>query len=252
MGNYSYAALEYEREIFKAENSAQRNKFLLAKVESLKRAANYELAFETIDRIPLMGLPDSVVHTVLYQKILCAYLAEKFTLAESYLLQAMKSNKPLERDYYLQINLLRILVLNELQRWDEAKSVLVNIRDSIDNGVNSLIVDELIEQYNPKLLPRIKKEKTLFWLSFIPGAGMAYAGKPLEGVLNFGINASALAFGVYQIYYGYYLTGYFGGAIILQKFYFGGRKRGEYLLEERNYKASRKYNDLIKSYVIQI
>lgn len=71
--------------------------------------------------------------------------------------------------------------------------------------------------------------------TFLPGLGQMYAGYPLEGIFNLGLQSTCLGLGLYSAYYKYYLTGYFEGFALFPKFYFGGTIRTEYLVEKKNY-----------------
>jgi hypothetical protein len=85
----------------------------------------------------------------------------------------------------------------------------------------------------------------------IPGLGQAYAGNTIEGALNFTISLAFLSFGVYEIFEGFYITGYFVGAIGLNKVYFGGHARTTFLLHRNNYKKQRIFCTKIKNILVQ-
>lgn len=230
-------------------NRIQKNNVLLKKTECYKQLGENNLAFETIDRIPLFGLTDSIRFEILFQKALCAYLSEQFTLANSYLIQIQSISLVKIKNNFLKVNFLQILVFNEQRNWTASKEILISIKDSLNNIEH---YDILVSNYSKKNIPKMRNKETQFWISFLPGAGIAYAGKPIEGIFNFTINAAALAFGVYQVYYKYYLTGYFGSTFLLQKFYMGGRKRGEFLLEKRNYLKAKDFNEKIKNELVEL
>ncbi|HPJ44542.1 MAG TPA: hypothetical protein PL017_00485 [Tenuifilaceae bacterium] len=252
-GNFKLAALEYEREYFNAQNNYDRYAAILSKTECYKKSNDFENAFSTIDRISLIGLSDSLRFIVLYQKALCSYLSNRYAQAESYIQQIKQCNYFQKWETSVEINLLYTLVLNELQRWNDAKMMILEVKDSLAlNKVEFEGVEKIIYSYSNDSLPKLKNEKVLFWVSFIPGAGIVYAGKPAEGFLNLTINMASLAFGAHQIYYSYYLTGYFGGAIMLQKFYFGGRKRAEFLLNKNNYEKALYFNENRKKEIIEV
>lgn len=210
-------------------------------------------SLQTLDRIHLHGINDSLRYEILYQKILCSYLTGNFTQTDSYIIQAEPIGGKLSERLEIQLSALKILSLNEQFKWDLARDELMNVAKHNDflNSDNQDFFNNLISLYSKDSIPKMKSENILFWVSFIPGGGIIYAGKPLEGAFNFLLNTSALSFGLYQIYYGYYFTGYFGGAILLEKFYFGGRKRAEFLLEKRNTEKAAEFNKRIKSVLIE-
>jgi hypothetical protein len=252
-GNFNLAALEYEREYFNALNNHDRNNAILYKTECYKQGYDFENAFRTVDRISVIGLSDSLRFTVLYQKVLCSYLSNRYSQAELYIQQIKQCNYYRREGMSIEINLLYTLVLNELNRWDDAKKLVLEVHDSLTLNKEGLdAIEKIVHSYSNDSLPKLKNEKVLFWISFIPGAGIIYAGKPIEGFLNFTINMASFAFGVHQIYYSYYLTGYFGGAIMLQKFYFGGRKRAEFLLNKKNYEKTLNFNRNRKKEIVEV
>ena len=94
------------------------------------------------------------------------------------------------------------------------------------------IVDNL---YQRKNLPHIRSaKKAENWSRFIPGSGQIYAGKAGEGIVNFLINASLLAFSAHQAINGFYITGYLAGLGFFNKTYQGGIKRSGILATQKN------------------
>ena len=57
---------------------------------------------------------------------------------------------------------------------------------------------------------------------------------PGEGIVNFLINASIIAFTAHQAYNGFYITGYLVGLGFFNKTYHGGIKRAETIAVHRN------------------
>lgn len=186
-----------------------------------------------------------------FEKALCYYLNGNFTLAEFEIRQLKEQQNA---HYAAKHDILLALSLNQQLKWDDAKGVLSGIiaKSAFSNPQKDSLALALEELYTKENRPKLKKENTLFWISFVPGAGIAYAGKPLEGAFNFTLNATALGLGVLGILNGYYITGYAGGAIMLEKFYFGGRRRGEYLLKQTNYNRTRKFNQKVQSLALEL
>ena len=89
--------------------------------------------------------------------------------------------------------------------------------------------------YKKRNIPHVKSvKKAENWSRFIPGSGQVYAGKTGEGVVNFLINASLLAFTAQQAYNGFYITGYLAGLGLFNKTYHGGIKRSGILASQKN------------------
>ncbi len=124
--------------------------------------------------------------------------------------------------------------------------------EEIPENIRQNITESATKLYSKKNIPKLKNEMFQFWISFIPGTGIMYAGKPLEGAVNFLLNATCLSLGVLGIINGYYITGYFGGSLVMEKFYFGGRRRGEYLLEKHNKQKAQQFNDRAKEMLLGI
>ncbi|MBN1990941.1 MAG: hypothetical protein JW783_16175 [Bacteroidales bacterium] len=250
-GNYTLAAIEYERIYFLEQNPQLKNSALLQKASSLKQLKQYTAAIANLQRIPLFFLNDSTRNIVHFEKALCYYLNGDFTLAEFEVRQLKEQQNPF---YSAKHDILLALSLNEQNKWANAKLVLGDViaKSTFSQNQKDSLVATLNMLYSKRNLPKLKSENKLFWISFIPGAGIAYAGKPLEGAFNFTLNATALGLGVLGILNGYYITGYAGGAIMLEKFYFGGRRRSEYLLKQTNYTRSRRFNQEVKAIAIKL
>jgi hypothetical protein len=89
--------------------------------------------------------------------------------------------------------------------------------------------------YSRRNLPRIRSiKKAENWSRFLPGSGQIYAGKTGEGIVNFLLNASILAFSAQQAYNGFYITGYLAGLGFFNKTYQGGIKRSGILASQKN------------------
>ena len=233
------------------QNPQLKNQALIQKAQSLKQLKQYAEAITSLQRIPLFFLNDSTRSVVHFEKALCYYLNGDFTLTEFELRQLKEQQNA---HYAAKHDILLALSLNEQLKWDDAKDILRSTitKSNFSNSQKDSLALALEELYTQANRPKLKKENTLFWISFIPGAGIAYAGKPLEGAFNFTLNATALGLGVLGIFNGYYITGYAGGAIILEKFYFGGRRRGEYLLKQTNYNRTRKFNQKVQGLALEL
>jgi hypothetical protein len=142
--------------------------------------------------------------------------------------------------------LLKVLVYNRLCLWDSAHFYALQYIRLTHNKVRAQCLENEISDVYTNKLPKLKSEKKLSYYQIVPFMGMFYLGKYSEGLLNFTLNAAFLSFGAYQVYYKFYLTGYFTGAIGLNKFITGGRIRNSYLLEKRNYLEMNKFDDRVK------
>lgn len=244
-GNLEVAAMEYERVIFFNYDFNLSKQALYKKSLCLKELHKYNQAIECLEKIGISPFDSSLTHNSLHELSLLYYLVEDYNNS---LLKLSITN-----DLYglsKEEKFIKALNLNELHKFDSAKETLIEIaKEEKNDSLSQEMILNINRLYTKKNISKIKNSKKLFWISFIPGLGIAYAGKPLEGFSNFLINSAALTFGVVAIINGYYISGYFGGGILIEKFYFGGRRRAEYLLQKNNYEI---VNNLNKSIINEI
>ena len=234
---------------FLSRDPNQKAVFVLKKAECRKREQLFKEAFGACKRIGLAGLNDSLLMRVLYEQAISAYLAGNFKQAQSALIQLdyqSKTKQPV-RDH----RLLQVLVLNELHEWQKADSLLSSFIQQEHPGKDSLLSYGQ-NLYSANGLPRMKSQKKAYWFSFVPGLGLMYAGAPGEGIFNFLLSGGSLAFGSWQVYQKYYLTGYVSGTFLLQKFYFGGRHRTEHLIDQWNYEKSKEFNEKVRGFILAL
>jgi TM2 domain-containing membrane protein YozV len=143
---------------------------------------------------------------------------------------------------------LKILCQNDTYQWKEARESfllylrMLNLAPEKEETMQT-VVSEL---YQKKHLPHIRSIKKAENLSrFIPGAGQIYAGKTGEGIVNFLINASILAFTAQQAINGFYITGYLAGLGFFNKTYHGGMRRSENLATWKNKELTINFNSKV-------
>lgn len=247
---YKGALIYYERQIFDSPDKITQAKLLLKKAGCQKLMGKYAEGLQELKRATYSGLGDSLVFEIHYQSALCAFLSSQFDEAATRIkmLYHFVQDTVMEQ----QSLLLETLVLVEQMKWTEAEQKAMDYiqileADQSQKDVLILAIRKLFE--NP---PKLKKENTGRWLNyFLPGSGQVYAGYPGDGLMSFLLNASSLAFGVFMIINGYYITGYIIGTGLLQKFYFGGLRHTEFLVQKTNYKKVRKFNEELKRIIIQ-
>jgi tetratricopeptide (TPR) repeat protein len=248
LNQYQQAAIEYERVIFRSENPKEINNALYKKAQCYKLLGNYNNALSELNQITYWNLNDSIAEIYRYETALCNYLNANFKESELQLNQIdVLGCKYINTN---QFALLKVLVYNETKQWSKA---LENATIYVHLSYSPLQADSLEQilkkAYVPKRLPKYKSEKKANVLRMMPGLGQVYMGKTAEGSFNFLLNLSFLSFGAYQIYSGYYVTGYFVGAIGLSKVYFGGHARTDILLRKHNYTVHRNFCNNIKSII---
>ncbi len=239
---YFEASIECERILYQSQNQQITAFATLRKTECLKQLGNFESAANDCEKIALWGLNDSLQFAIRYQTALCYFLSAQVADANSKISQI----KIYCRDTILkkQLLLLDALINAELENYENAYYVGCQYIESYQNKDSLLI--ELNKLFEKK--PRIRSEKKAELLStFIPGAGQIYAGYPLEGVFSFLLQATALAYGGWEIYSRNYVTGWFVGFGMFQKFYFGGSGRAAFLVQKRNYWEKKEFNQKFKN-----
>lgn len=246
-GNYKLASLEYERLISKATEAKDLNALRYKRAKCFKLLGEYSKAQVEFSKVSYWALSDTLSAIYHYESALCDYLAGSFTNA---LFQTDQINTTLIVDNNMRANIafIRTLSYNELMQWDNAKAQAISYVKMVHSKAVSDSIENILENYyKRKNLPRLKSEKRANLYRMLPGLGQAYVGRPMEGAVNFTLNLAFLSFGVWQIFEGYYLTGYFVGAIGMNKVYFGGHARTAILLEKHNYRVKKEFCEKIKS-----
>lgn len=216
---------------------------LLRKNNILKNAGQWKDAYQTMQRIPVgTEEPDSVQFPIRYEKALAAYLNGVYDDAYLQIGQCRYFVK--DTAYTNRIDWLEILTLCELERWQEAKA----------KAGEYLVKRGLPDQsaYWFRRLPKKRSERKAEYLSaFFPGVGLIYAGSVREGVASALLQAGCVAFGVFNILDGYYLSGFLTGGGLFQAFYFGGMNRSARIVAETNRKRKEAFNRAIRTRVVE-
>jgi len=240
---YFEAAIEYERLIFRSENVNDINSLKYKKALCYKKMNQFDRAIDELQSLYFSNPGDSLYLSVCYEQSLCYYLvgepARALWKIDEYL---HRSNDSTSLNYFAP---LKILCLNKLQRWQEAEDVFLQYV-AIQNFSNErkIAYTQIVTSfYDKNYRPRMKSEQRAENLSrFIPGTGQAYAGEFGEGVVNLLMNASVLAFSGYQVYNGFYITGYLAGLGFFNKTYHGGIRRAGILASKKNKEQTIDFN----------
>ena len=245
--NYRDAAITYERIVYKNTDKYINALALLKKAMCYKADKKYVQSLAELHRVHFHKLDDSLEFRIRYEVALCAYLSDNFNEA---VLQIEQMNHYLKDSHYLpQSYFLQVLAYNQTEKWKKAKDAVLLFIDNqlIEPDKKTRLKDRFEAMYDEGNLPNIKKPATARKLStFLPGAGQIYAGYIGEGVMNFLLHILCLGTGAYGFYTGYYLTGYFVGLGLFQKFYFGGVKRAVFLTKKNNFEKRQEFNEKVK------
>ncbi len=225
---------------------------LLLKASNLTRTGNFQEAIRSLDRIPLRRTSASLKEETHYQLALNHFLSTDFAVAhfwiEQYKSQITSDSLP------KRFLLLKVLTLNELKRYEEAKIFATDYLTAIDLPDDTLkaMLQELDSIYCQTNRPKIKDITVARRLSsIIPGSGQIYAGATNEGMLSFLFNAASLGSGIFMVLNGYYITGYAVGAMLLHKFYSGGVRRAGIIAERAGDRERQLYNDQLRKWLTQ-
>jgi len=249
--DYRNAVIEYERVVYIYNDHIIRNQSIYKKAVCYKLLGEYEKACRQLLRISFFGTTDSAQFLFHNETAVCSFLAGRFEDTRSQLLQIRQYTK--DTFQLKKIYLLEALNFNELEEYSSAKESFSKYFETNFKKTESDSLKLLFAEYFSKSgLPKFKSLKTAAILEYFPGLGLFYAGYPLLGTFNFILSAACLGAGVYEIYYGYYFTGYFVGAAMLSKFYFGGRSLTVQKIIARNFQEKRKFNDKIRNTIYSL
>lgn len=244
-GRYFEASVSYERMLYNNYNIEWDCKALTGKLQCLKKQQQYQVAADFIMRNNDNKFPDSIRSQFLYQQALCLYLAGNFDNCLSLIRQINYLYPNFDNNRMLQ--LLNILSLNELKRWQEGQA-------EYQNFIRHYFPEDSTAFQNPYIhIPKLKNENTAQWLStFLPGAGELYAGKPIEALASIILQGTAIYFGIVSWQQKYYFSTWFVGAGLFASFHNGGVRRSEKLVQIYNKKQVMNFNERIKKQMIEL
>lgn len=245
-GNFFEASVYYEAALFYNAGTLPEDELNLKKAYCYKFLERYQECLTQLDQINLVSVPDSVRRSVVYEQAVCNYLAGDAQRALMKVLQFKQLGAPSAEDpFFAGIKTLEILALNETRQWEQAERCAVAFVAEIaeNEEVKANLTGRVEKLYQKKNLPKeLKSEKAKDLSRFVPGLGQFYCGRVKEGLVSLVVNASFLYFGLHQLYYKYYFTGYMAGLGIFHKTYFGGMHRCEILAQTENERTLKSFN----------
>lgn len=244
-GKFESAALEYERIYFVSSESQVKSLALLKKSYCLKKTGNFESALNALNRSENEKPSDSLMYIINQEHALISFLNNDYTRAELILNQLdQESSDSLKQYDYMY---LKIIVLNELLKWDESSLLLKKYFGHRNIILDSQTENSLFSQ------PRLLSSKTAKILSYlIPGSGQIYSGHVLRGITSLGLQGSALIYAIIALQKSFYLSAIFTGFGLFQMFYLGGVRYSVYLVDKENAKKIFEYNKRIRDFVLSI
>jgi hypothetical protein len=240
---FRLAALEYERALFHGTNPGARNLILLKKTHCLKAQNQFKAGYENLLRADLFDSSDSVSFLLRYELVINAYLAENYDIAYNQLQQL--NHFIAAEKFKFNVAYLEILLLNEMQRWTEARDKLIIYNDTHQARLN---IDSLYDFIDKPKIRNLKKNEVPLMLA--PGLIQVREGKPLDAVFSAAIRGSLIYLIVDQFGKHYFFSGAFSAAAIYFVFYQGAIKHATELIKNNNRKKITKYNQRIKHALI--
>ena len=242
-GRYFEASIAWERVLFENNDPQQQVKAVTGKTECLKRQGLFDPAVTFLETWQAFPFPDSDLVRLHYQLVLCNYLDGHFESTLSLVDRWSYEHHGKEPDPLLVI--LKILSLNELQRWKEAGDTY---RTFVTTHPSFAFPPDPYEH-----LPHLKSvSKATTLATFIPGAGQFYAGKPVEAIFSILVQAGGVWFAVVSFQEQYYVSAWLVGAALFGAFHLGGVRRSEILVERYNRKNMQDFNEKVREQLLSV
>ena len=252
-GYYYEAGNYYQKAYFYSNSIKNKTNLILKKIACLKQLRQFKEVDNIVSKMLLDNLSDSLLLNFLSEAALCSYLANDYNKAESYLIQL--EYRLMNKDLLTNTYFIYSLILNEQQRWQEAKEKLKMfvIMFKTDNVLKNKLLVQIDSAYHPKNYPKLKKPvKAKILSSILPGLGQMYSGAVMEGIGSLALNVFALSVTGAGIYFKYYITGIVTGNFLFGKLYLGGGRRAEFLVLKKNYQRLNKFNNGLKNFNLSI
>jgi TM2 domain-containing membrane protein YozV len=242
-GQFFQAAIAWERVLFDSKDPQEQLAAVLGKTQCLKQEGNFDAAVSFLQNWQAFPFPDSDLVRIHSQQVLCTYLGGHFENVLSLVDRWPYEHAGTLPDAWLIV--LKILSLDELQRWKEAGDTY---RAFIAARHPATLPADLYAQ-----LPRLKSVTKAQALStFIPGAGQFYAGRPGEAILSILIQTAGLYFAIVSFEQQYYVSAWLVGAALFGAFHMGGIRRSELLVQRYNRKKILAFNEKVRVQLLSL
>ena len=251
-GRYFEASIAWERVLFGNSDPQQQMAAIMGKTQCLKQEGQYDPAVSFLETWQASRFPDSDLAKIQYQLIFCTYLGGHFENVLSLVDRWPYEHAGQSPDPLLVV--LKILSLNELQRWKEA-----------GDSYHALMAEQLGKPHRPgspnmerppdlyAQLPHLKSvSKAVALATFIPGAGQFYAGKPGEAIFSILVQAAGIYFAVLSFEQHYYVSAWLVGAALFGAFHMGGVRRSEVLVQRYNRKKIIAFNARVREQLVAL
>lgn len=229
LGYHDEAITEYKRYLYFHPDSAETESCVLAIANAYRDLAQYEAAAKALRRAMAIAHSDSVRDQRRVDEAVLL-LAMGRTDRARFQLSRVRSytSEPVIKD---RANTLLALAAVQDYQWEEARRSLGELEARFASRSLATVDSLLIVAANA---PRKSPSKARRLSTFLPGTGQLYAGKPIEGIHSFGLNAffgtlltTSMIAGDYAVGVGLYFQFFY-------RYYVGGIYHAGLLAEERN------------------
>ncbi len=203
----------------------------------------FEKAYIQLQQVNQHCNDSALFYNNLYEMQLVLLLQRKYEKANNLFLK-ITENRYIPDSTQHKSCILHCIALLEQYQWDEAKRMakkcLVN---------DSVFIDSL---FAANLQLELKSMKTARNLSYFPGAGLFYAGKPGRGIVSLLLQLALITTGVLSAFHGYWALAYIFNATALIRLYFGGSIYAQKLVHYHNTKIQQQAANTIINELKQI
>ena len=215
--------LNKELTFWQAQNDSVRFYALLGKARADRNAGLYRNALKELSRADDYCKTGSEKSELEYEKMINYFLSDRYAECGA---TEIDSNRAGE--HYQEFVTMKLYALNEVGKWQECKDAILKLCPLTDSTrINE--IKQLPVSYKYK-----KPERARHMSAILPGLGEVYAGYPFKGLTSLVVNAAFLAFGGYNFYYSYYVTGAVAGVFPFLRFYSGGKRLSAILADRHN------------------
>lgn len=231
---YEQAALLYEKAFFFATNYHQKGKALYGKIQAQKNTRQYSAIWKRLLTISDENFVKNTTDSLYFEGALAALLANEPYQALLFI-EAVAPNIN-DSVFFIKTKWLHLLILNELRQWEAAAEQLQKLEQYLPTTDNN---EQALYSNQPHLLDAYKARQ---WARFVPGAGQMYAHAIGEGMVALMLQLGAVGWIVFEMSQTAFITAYFGGVPLFQKFYTGSIRRSAELVRRYNTTQSNAYN----------
>lgn len=227
-GEWEAGIHEYHRYAFYATDTDQLPE-VYARVGKLFKAhgQHQEAAAEFEKGIAYRGM-NALYYELQYEAGLMYFLSGAYGRGLPYLETAWREATADSLAY--QAGVLAVMSHNQRYDWEKAIPLCQEVF-----AEDSILLNELVPLYTGYQQTKFKKRNTAMWLSlFLPGTGQWYGGKFWRGVISGLLILSMAALTVFAVIWGRYILAFFTPFSFFQRFYQGGARYADTLVQLHN------------------